>query len=719
MRFQHPRLALAAVTAVLILGACGETAGTPVSTPATVAPLGTVLPPALTSVEPPSPSTPTSVAAVPLTPTSAEPPSTGVLEVTVTDQPARDIDAILVTTDRVEVNRRQEDGTQDWVTVVDEEVSFDLLQVAGIEMTLGSAEMEPGVYLQIRMHVVSVKVTVDGREVEAKVPSGIIRVVRPMTVVAGEVTIAAFDFDARKSVVVTGADRVLFKPVIKLLVRKGTEPFRPELPSLPEQLPVTPAGVPQATPTSTSEPMEATATPVPSPTPSDEVAPTATPTPSPTPSPTPAEAAGTGTIEIQVTDPPPPDIEHYMVTLSSVEVHKAKAGEGSPWITIFDGDRTFDLIDLGEIQEFLADSIVGAGLYTQIRLHVASATLTLADGEEVSAKVPSEKIQIVRPFRVVANETTVLLLDFDGDRSIVVTGGGKFIFKPVIKLSVPREGGISVDAVVEGEDTTAPTITVMGVSDGNEYAGPVTPEFSVADDSDAESDLTVSATLNGEPFVSGTEIADAGDYELKITAVDTDENEAEVEVEFEIVDAEETEDTTAPTITITGVSDGNEYTGPVTPEFSVADDTDAESDLTISATLDGESYVIGTAVSELGSYTFVVTAEDTSANEAEAEVEFEIVEAEEAQDTTAPTITITGVSGGDEYTGPVTPEFSVTDDTDAETDLTISATLNGEPYVIGTAVIEVGSYTFVVTAEDTSENEAEAEVEFEIVESEE
>ena len=279
------------------------------------------------------------------------------------------------------------------------------------------------------MHVVSVEVTVDGKDLDAVVPSGIIKVVRPMTIVAGETTVAAFDFDAQKSVVVTGSDRVLFKPVIKLLVRKGTEPFRPSVSTPEAQSPPTPPSVPQAA--ATPEP-ESTAT--------------ATVTPPTTPAPSTEaeepEATGPGTVEILVTDPSPPDIEHYMVTLSSVEVHKANAGEGSPWITIFDDEKTFDLIDLAVIEEFLAAAIVESGKYTQIRMHVASVTLTLAGGEEVSAKVPGEKIRIVRPFNVVANETTVLLFDCDGEKSIVSTGAGKFIFKPVIKLSVPKEGGV-------------------------------------------------------------------------------------------------------------------------------------------------------------------------------------------------------------------------------------------------------------------------------------
>ena len=84
---------------------------------------------------------PSGVPTAPPTATSSTTPQTGVLEVRVTDQPSRDVEPILVTADLVEVNRRDEEGAQGWVTAVDEEVSFDLLEVTVIEMTLGSAEL--------------------------------------------------------------------------------------------------------------------------------------------------------------------------------------------------------------------------------------------------------------------------------------------------------------------------------------------------------------------------------------------------------------------------------------------------------------------------------------------------------------------------------------------------------------------------------------------------
>jgi hypothetical protein len=151
------------------------------------------------------------------------------LDIRVTDQPARDVTAIVVTATLVEVNKVDGEDAPGWIAIVERETSFDLLKVAGIEEILGTAELEPGKYVQTRVHVGSVMVTLNGTEVEATVPSGIIRLVRPIEIEAGATTIATLDFDAQKSVIVAGP-RVQFKPVVKLLVRKEGEAFQPSLP---------------------------------------------------------------------------------------------------------------------------------------------------------------------------------------------------------------------------------------------------------------------------------------------------------------------------------------------------------------------------------------------------------------------------------------------------------------------------------------------------------
>ena len=169
--------------------------------------------------------------------------------------------------------------------------------------------------------------------------------------------------------------------------------------------------------------------------------PAAAAVPTPTSAPPAAVVIETGTIEIRVTDPPRPEVEQYLVSLSSVEVHKAKVGKGSPWITIAENPGTFDLAQLEGVEEFLGSSVTDAGRYSQIRMHVAEVMLKIVDQTDlVAARIPNGRIQIVRPFEVSAGKTTVLLLDFEGDKSLVVTGAGEYIFKPVCRWSAKMSG---------------------------------------------------------------------------------------------------------------------------------------------------------------------------------------------------------------------------------------------------------------------------------------
>ncbi|MBA7620414.1 hypothetical protein ES703_27763 [subsurface metagenome] len=78
-------------------------------------------------------------------------------------------------------------------------------------------------------------------------------------------------------------------------------------------------------------------------------------------------------------------------------------------------------------------------------------------------------------------------------------------------------------------------IDLTGVTEGQVIVFPdtVTPVFSVSDETDPDPILI--ATLNGEPFTSGTEVSEVGEYELEVTAIDASDNETEVAVNFEIV----------------------------------------------------------------------------------------------------------------------------------------------------------------------------------------
>ena len=245
----------------MLLVACGGGEAAPTSTSAASATPTTV------SV-PPAPTETFSPAATDAAPATATPAATATLperkatlEIRVTDAPPDGVTKILLTVSQIDVHESRSDGDTGWQTIVAGPVEFDLVQITGIEEVLGDKELDPGRYGQVRLTVDKAEVTLqDGKVVDAKVPSGRLKVVGGFTLEEGESTILTLDFDAAKSVVLAGPRNVLIKPVIKLLVRdKGAT-----LAEATQVGEIEAQEQPTATPTETLEP---TLTPVPSPIP--------------------------------------------------------------------------------------------------------------------------------------------------------------------------------------------------------------------------------------------------------------------------------------------------------------------------------------------------------------------------------------------------------------------------------------------------------------------
>jgi len=175
----------------------------------------------------------------------------------------------------------------------------------------------------------------------------------------------------------------------------------------------------------------------------------------------PETAQATGTLQIMVTDAPPEEeVTSIMVTVESVEVHKAAAeqeqnqeqeqeqeqqesadnstNEEAGWLPldILAGNETFDLLQIQGIEEVLAVAELEPGKYTQIRMTISNVQIRLGDGNLTDVILPSGKLKFVRPFDIVEGQTTALLFDFDAEKSINVIGSGQIMFKPVIKLSM-------------------------------------------------------------------------------------------------------------------------------------------------------------------------------------------------------------------------------------------------------------------------------------------
>lgn len=154
--------------------------------------------------------------------------------------------------------------------------------------------------------------------------------------------------------------------------------------------------------------------------------------------------SGSGVLVLQITDAPSDlNISKALVNISNVQVHRADFGSDdndsednesdAGWFTIVNESQTFDLIQLIDVKEVFDEEELRAGWYTQIRLVVDRALVTI-DGIEYDLHIPSKNVKLISPFEVIENETTTLTLDFDVYESIHQSGNDKYIMNPTIKI---------------------------------------------------------------------------------------------------------------------------------------------------------------------------------------------------------------------------------------------------------------------------------------------
>lgn len=143
----------------------------------------------------------------------------------------------------------------------------------------------------------------------------------------------------------------------------------------------------------------------------------------------------TGTLSLKLTDAPTDlNIEKAVITISQVAVHKAGADENeSSWTTVVSEPQVFDLITLVNVSTLLGEKELGVGDYTQVRLSIDSAVVTI-DGQDFPLEVPSDKLKLTKGFSIEEGKTTVLTLDFDAKESIKDNGNEDYKLNPVIKI---------------------------------------------------------------------------------------------------------------------------------------------------------------------------------------------------------------------------------------------------------------------------------------------
>jgi hypothetical protein len=143
------------------------------------------------------------------------------------------------------------------------------------------------------------------------------------------------------------------------------------------------------------------------------------------------------------------DAIHLVVREVSAHIESGvpDSSEGG-WEVLAAQPATYDLLTLRNgVFATLGVATVPAGHYTQVRLKLDPGSNIVVDGVEHPLKVPSglqSGLKLVGEFDVPAGGTTDIVLDFDASRSVILTGNGSYMLKPVVKvLPVSTAGAIT------------------------------------------------------------------------------------------------------------------------------------------------------------------------------------------------------------------------------------------------------------------------------------
>lgn len=152
--------------------------------------------------------------------------------------------------------------------------------------------------------------------------------------------------------------------------------------------------------------------------------------------------------------------------------------EDEGWIVVSNEPFTIDLLTLTNGNTLdLGSAELEAGEYSQVRLVLGDSNFVVQNGQQIDLTTPSAqqsgfKVILDEDFEIEAGETLDILIDFDASRSIVVTGSGKLILKPVIKA-------VTMDSTASIEGRIIPVEAnpfVYAISNGDTLGGTLADE---------------------------------------------------------------------------------------------------------------------------------------------------------------------------------------------------------------------------------------------------
>lgn len=225
------------------------------------------------------------------------------------------------------------------------------------------------------------------------------------------------------------------------------------------------------------------------------------------------DPAGEGRLTLTLVDAPG-DYEAVNVVVIGVRAHRAGEDSTSGWFTVSDDTFTVDLLTLTDGHGVvIADSLLPAGDYTQIRLLLGEGCNVVVDAQVHPLEVPSgdtSGLKLNHPFTLEDGTVYAATLDFDAHRSIHLTGNGRYIMRPVIRIVVDAVSG-RLQGVVDPSAARAMVWAVSGGDSALAWADSLTGAFAFATLTEGIYDVSVVPTVPGwaDSTLAGV-VVDAG-----------------------------------------------------------------------------------------------------------------------------------------------------------------------------------------------------------------
>ncbi len=158
--------------------------------------------------------------------------------------------------------------------------------------------------------------------------------------------------------------------------------------------------------------------------------------------------------------------------------HDEEDDEKGEWIIVDIEPQVYDILQLQNGAEaLLAETEIEAGELREVRLILGENNQVVVDGETFDLTIPSGSssgLKIKVDSEIEAGEFYDVVIDFVASKSIVKTGNGKYILKPVIKVKLIKDedpyGGIS------GLITPAELSTMVHAINAEEDTASTTPD---------------------------------------------------------------------------------------------------------------------------------------------------------------------------------------------------------------------------------------------------